>query len=158
MSPSFQRAASSVFVKALRSVSVKHPLSGCLRSVVLVQKGGSADGQSCPHVLLLLTEMRSPHHPSKYAKTCHMRFCGLERPTLALEKSIFLILWVQQPSPGRAGQAELCSSLTCSAASAELLTCSVASADLSPLQAVFYCRCPWGCQIFKLNPHAACFV
>lgn len=48
MSPFFCRAASSVFVKALHYVYVKHPPWGCLRSLVLAQNGGSTDRAELP--------------------------------------------------------------------------------------------------------------
>lgn len=151
--PFFHRAASSVFVEIFCYVSVKHPQSDWLLMPGLAQKGGSADG--VPHIILH-TEMPFPFHPSKYPETCpcswysitcHMHWCGLERPTVVLEECIYHFMSsVTFSWQSRAGGAVQLS-----------LTCSTASADLSPLQAIFYCCCPWGCQVFKLNPRA-CFV
>lgn len=154
MSP-FQRAAG-----VLCCVSVKHLPLGFLPSLVLAQKGSSTDGAELPpcpppyrrasHITLQnrpkLALAYSTVRPTLNATWASVGWKGQHLPW---KKSIFLILWVQSPSPGRAGQVELCSSLTCSAA----------SADLSPLWAVFYFCCPWGCQIFKkrtLVLHASC--
>lgn len=143
------RAASSVFVQNFRCISVKHLPSGCLRSPVLAQQGGSTDRAEL-----------SPC-PPPYRHTLP----SPPKPVLVTAQ------WVQPYQPHAllwAGKASACPgrepvSRCTGSAAFSWQSGAGAAAQLSDMQRggsrfLLFGHCPWGCQVFNLAPRAACFV